>query len=125
MLGVNPLATISALAERSVDLVAKKVGLSVDLETRNRQLETDSKPERPRESQYFKDNLKDNPNSLGWQFTEALSGHIHVGPRSKDYELSENMGKSSSCSMQMVLTIELCKQIGEHDRPLEVRLKSS
>ncbi|KAJ5334174.1 uncharacterized protein N7506_007957 [Penicillium brevicompactum] len=111
-LGVNPLATISALAERSVDLVAKKAGLWVDLETRNRRLETDSKPERPRESQHFQNNLKDNPNSLGWQFTEALSGHIHMGPRSKDYELSENMGKSSSCSMQMVLTIELCKQIG-------------
>lgn len=108
-----------------MDLVAKKAGLSVDLETRNRHLETDSKPERPRESQYFQYNWKDNPNSLGWQFTEALSGHIHMGPRSKDYELSENMGKCSSCSMQMVLTIELCKQIGENDRPFEVGLKSS
>ncbi|TGZ83644.1 FAD/NAD(P)-binding domain-containing protein [Ascodesmis nigricans] len=34
-LGVNPFATITALAERSVALVAKKHGLKIDLETKN------------------------------------------------------------------------------------------
>jgi hypothetical protein len=33
--GVNPFATITALAERSVDLVAQKHGIQVDYETKN------------------------------------------------------------------------------------------
>lgn len=33
--GVNPFATITALAERSVELVAKKKGIAIDYETRN------------------------------------------------------------------------------------------
>lgn len=34
-LGVNPFATITALAERSVELVAKKQNIKIDYETRN------------------------------------------------------------------------------------------
>lgn len=34
-LGVNPLATITALAERSVEAVASKDGITIDYETRN------------------------------------------------------------------------------------------
>jgi len=34
-LGVNPFATITALAERSVELVAKKQGINIDYETKN------------------------------------------------------------------------------------------
>jgi choline dehydrogenase-like flavoprotein len=33
--GVNPFATITAFAERSVELVARDHGISVDLETKN------------------------------------------------------------------------------------------
>jgi hypothetical protein len=33
--GVNPFATITAFAERSVELVAQGHGISVDLETKN------------------------------------------------------------------------------------------
>lgn len=119
ILGVNPLGTISALAERSVSLITKKAGLSVDLETENSPLNTHSKPEMPKGNLYYQNNLKYTPSLLGWQFTEVLSGHIHMGLESKDHKLAESMGKSSSCSMQMVLTIELCKQKGENDRFLE------
>jgi hypothetical protein len=34
-LGVNPFATITALAERSVELVAQKKGIEIDFETKN------------------------------------------------------------------------------------------
>lgn len=34
-LGVNPLATITALAERSVKCVATKIGVNIDYETQN------------------------------------------------------------------------------------------
>ncbi len=33
--GVNPFATITALAERSLELVAQKHGIAIDYETRN------------------------------------------------------------------------------------------
>jgi choline dehydrogenase-like flavoprotein len=36
-LGVNPFATITALAERSVEGVAKKKGIEIDYETKNGQ----------------------------------------------------------------------------------------
>lgn len=34
-LGANPLATITALAERSVELAAKKRGIDIDFDTSN------------------------------------------------------------------------------------------
>ena len=37
-LGVNPFATITALAERSVELAAKKRGIDIDLDTKNGKL---------------------------------------------------------------------------------------
>lgn len=33
--GVNPFATITALAERSVELISKKHGLKIDYDTKN------------------------------------------------------------------------------------------
>lgn len=33
--GVNPFATITALAERSVEMIAKKHGIVIDYETKN------------------------------------------------------------------------------------------
>ena len=33
--GVNPFATITALAERSVELMAEKFGITIDYETKN------------------------------------------------------------------------------------------
>jgi choline dehydrogenase-like flavoprotein len=34
-LGVNPFATITALAERSVELAAKKLDIEIDFDTKN------------------------------------------------------------------------------------------
>ncbi len=37
-LGVNPFATITALAERSVELAAKKRGIEINFDTKNGKL---------------------------------------------------------------------------------------
>lgn len=111
---MNPLATISALSERSLDFITKKAGLLIDLETKNDPLDIYSKPKWPKDNprqQYSSNGL---PTSIGWQFTEALFGHIYVGPSVKDYGLSEGMGKSSSCSIQMLLTVDICKHLGKN-----------
>ena len=113
MTGVNPLATISALSERSVSLITKKAGLLIDLETMNDPLDTNSKPKVSQNPQDRQSNVKRTLNSIGWQFTEALYGHICMGPDLKNFELSESIGKGSSCAMQMFLTIEICKQTGK------------
>ncbi|CAG7934649.1 unnamed protein product [Penicillium olsonii] len=111
-LGVNPLATITALSERSVSLIAKKAGLSIDVETKNDPLDINSRPKVSGDNRHPSKGPKRPSSSIGWQFTEALSGHVYMGPDVKDHHLSANMGKRSSCSMQMLLTVEICKQIG-------------
>lgn len=110
---MNPLATISALSERSVDLIAKKNGLSIDLMSRNEPLDINSTPKVSNDNQYRQDSTELGPSSIGWQFTEALSGHIYIGPNFKHDELFEDMGRDYSCAMQMLLTIEICKNRGK------------
>lgn len=105
-LGVNPLATITALAERSVALVAEESGLKIDLETPNGHLDVDS---RPRVS-HFKDIVEDELVSTGWQFTEALEGYISV-PSVSSFEVSEREGKGSSSAIRMLLTVEIQRRV--------------
>lgn len=113
IIGVNPLATISALSERSVDLITKKNGLSIDLMSRNEPLNIHSTPKVSNDHQCRQDSTKSGPTSIGWQFTETLSGHIYMGPNFKHDELFEDMGRDCSCAMQMLLTIEICKNRGK------------
>ncbi|KAJ5779576.1 CAZyme family AA3 [Penicillium paradoxum] len=112
-LGVNPLATIAALSERSISLITEKSGLSIDLRTKNQPLDTDSKPMIPRDDPDHQDDTKTASNSIGWQFTETMHGHICKGPDVGDFELSEAMGKGSSCQLRAFLTIEICRRKGK------------
>lgn len=119
---MNPLATISALSERSVSLITKKAGLSIDLKTLNDPLDTSSKPRVSRDRENCRSNIERPSNSIGWQFTEALYGYICIGPDFESFEFSESIGKGSSCAIQMFLTIEICKQTGKgSDDSLEVQ----
>ncbi|CAI7661418.1 unnamed protein product [Penicillium discolor] len=108
-LGVNPLATISALSERSVNLITERSGLSIDLETNNQPLNAYSKPSVSWDSQGQQDTKK-GPQSIGWQFTEIMHGYISMGSEIGDFALSERVGKGSSCAMRIFLTIELCRR---------------
>ncbi|GIK07468.1 hypothetical protein Aspvir_003134 [Aspergillus viridinutans] len=111
-LGVNPLATISALAERSLSLITENSGLSIDLETKNGSLDACSKPKVSRSDHQLNNVNGSNETSqpIGWQFTELLRGHISVEPNIKSFALSETAGKGSSCALQMFLTVEICKR---------------
>ncbi|KAJ5781624.1 CAZyme family AA3 [Penicillium psychrosexuale] len=107
-LGVNPLATISALSERSVSLITERSELSIDLETENQTLNAYCKPSVSCDSQDCQDTKKASQ-SIGWQFTETMHGHISMRSDIGSFALSERVGKGSSCAMRMFLTIEICR----------------
>ncbi|OQE13450.1 hypothetical protein PENFLA_c048G06376 [Penicillium flavigenum] len=109
-LGVNPLATISALSERSVSLIAERSGLSIDLETENQPLNVYSKPSVSWNCQNHQNSTEEAPQSIGWQFTEIMHGHIRIGSEIGSFAVSEMVGKSASCSMRMFLTVEICRR---------------
>ncbi|KAJ5823412.1 hypothetical protein N7447_005752 [Penicillium robsamsonii] len=108
-IGVNPLATISALSERCVNLLAERSGFSIDLETKNQPLNAYSKPSVSWDRQEDRDGPKKVPQSIGWQFTETMHGNIRIGSKIESFELSERVRKGSSCAMRMFLTVELCR----------------
>lgn len=77
IIGVNPLATISALSERSISLIAKRSGFTID-QTENGPLDTSSEPQMSRNGQGPQESIEEKPQSIGCQFTETLSGYISV-----------------------------------------------
>jgi hypothetical protein len=107
-LGVNPLATITALSERSVQLLAKNSGLSIDLDTKNGVLDSHSSPKVSRKLRKHCGTDKTEATSIGWQFTESLSGKFYLGPSKESIGLSDRFRNGSSCDMQMLLTIDIC-----------------
>ncbi|KAL4979518.1 hypothetical protein BDW66DRAFT_127632 [Aspergillus desertorum] len=109
-LGVNPLATITALAERSVAHAAQEKGWSIDLEMRNGDININS---RPRIS-HFKDSRAERNEdyvSTGWHFTEFLQGHVAVPSSSVSYAVAESKGKSCSSTMRVILTVEVYRRV--------------
>jgi hypothetical protein len=111
--GVNPLATISALSERSVSLIAERSGLSIDLETENQPLNAYSKPSVSWDCQNHQNSTKKAPQSIGWQFTEIMHGHVRMGSEIGSFAVAERVGKGASCSMWMFLTVEICRRGGK------------
>ncbi|KAI6085985.1 FAD/NAD(P)-binding domain-containing protein [Hypoxylon rubiginosum] len=103
-LGANPFATITALAERSVDLYAKKHDLEIDFKTKNGTLNLFGPPQhshhdihhQPQQTRFdpkeFLDETQESArittakntitmasrlNDTGFGFTEVMSGFIH------------------------------------------------
>ncbi|OLN81041.1 Cholesterol oxidase 1 [Colletotrichum chlorophyti] len=86
-LGVNPFATITALAERSVEKVAEEFGINIDFETKNGSLNLFGKPAHVPE--FAEDSNEDvislqetiraakNDMTPGIAFTEMMDGWIH------------------------------------------------
>lgn len=85
-LGVNPLLTISALAERCAALAIRQNDwpISYDL------------PSRPRA------NIK--PSTVGVRFTETMKGHFSKG--TLDYKSADEAGKAAGNTFRFVLTIQ-------------------
>ncbi|HEV8377068.1 MAG TPA: alpha/beta fold hydrolase [Candidatus Polarisedimenticolia bacterium] len=85
-LGVNPLLTISALAERCCTLLARDRGWKIDYRL-------PSAPSRRSE-----------PKKLGIQFTETMRGFFSPDPN-LDYEAAAAKGKESENELAFTLTI--------------------
>ncbi|RAL03117.1 FAD/NAD(P)-binding domain-containing protein [Aspergillus ibericus CBS 121593] len=109
-LGVNPLATITALAGRSVDLIAKEHGYSIDMATPNGSLDALSQPMVSHRREIEDTSIAKSLSPIRWQFTELLEGHISTRPDEMDFAVCETLGKSSSSAMRMFLTIEICRR---------------
>ncbi|KAL2831638.1 hypothetical protein BJY01DRAFT_260427 [Aspergillus pseudoustus] len=109
--GVNPLATITALAERSVALIAEESGCTVYLGTGNGTLDCTSKPKISHGQNHsgISNEEEEAYESTGWQFTEALVGHISV-PSRAGFQESEAEGKGSMSGIRMLLTVDLGKK---------------
>ncbi len=84
-LGVNPLLTISALAERSMELMAVAEGYSYDFDT----------PSQAREAQ---------PMTVGVRFTETMRGWW---AEHGDYEHAVKSGKEDGRSFDFTLTVRV------------------
>ncbi|KAL4963269.1 uncharacterized protein BDV14DRAFT_202097 [Aspergillus stella-maris] len=107
--GVNPLATITALAERTVDLVAQENGLTIDLATENGEIDRDSKPM----ITYCDGKIEDVDDYVptGWRFTESLDGHVGTATRASEPVVAEREGKNSVSQVHMLLTVNIHRRI--------------
>lgn len=85
-LGVNPLLTISALAERCCALLAQDRGWTIDYTL-------PSEPPAP-----------EPPQALGIQFSETMKGYIST-QITDDYQAAANRGKDVGSSFSFTLTI--------------------
>jgi cholesterol oxidase len=85
-LGVNPLLTISALAERVCELLARDRGWQIDYTLPSRPT-GDPKPSRP-----------------GIQFTETMKGFVSRTP-ADDYEAGARQGQEEGSSFSFTVTI--------------------
>lgn len=133
-LGVNPFATITAMAERSVRLTADKMGLTIDYTTENGEtftvqlmpgltrlsigiLNLFDKPAYPlrSDSELIKaENLINETKAArvaGIGFLEVMSGFIHIGdfePTSKkeDFEVARGQARGLSESARFILSVK-------------------
>ncbi|KAI1733578.1 glucose-methanol-choline oxidoreductase [Xylaria scruposa] len=134
-LGANPFATITALAERSLDLYAKRKGLRIDDEP-NGVLDLFGAPKHPKyrqkqskERQRTEENEEDDGiyhahksiasarrmKDGGFGFTEVMSGHVHrlhenddgkFRDNIDDYELAARTAKSLCETARFFLSVQ-------------------
>lgn len=105
--GVNPCATITALAERTCDLIIQEHGWSVD-EDMNGELDLFGDPPYSRHSgkEVRLDDSASGDMSQGVQFDETMHGHIHIGSDIAEFTTAENVVKTASSSARLTLTVD-------------------
>ncbi|KAF2019480.1 FAD/NAD(P)-binding domain-containing protein [Aaosphaeria arxii CBS 175.79] len=106
-LGVNPLATITALAERSIDLLIEKNGWTVD-NAPNGRLDLFGLPSKPMGQTSEKgpiSKIVTNPGTV--QFHETMEGHVHIGDDIQDFSTAEQVARHASSSARLALHVIL------------------
>ena len=110
-LGVNPLATITALAEHSVEHVAAKIGIEIDYETKNGLLDLFGSPAKKlpltpdlEEAIEIIEDAKRNDNA-STEFTEVMEGFIHIGREIEDFAIAEEAAIGASSSARCFLSV--------------------
>ncbi|KAK5676539.1 hypothetical protein LTS10_010840 [Elasticomyces elasticus] len=110
-LGVNPLATITALAERSVRFAAERAGITIDYDSRNGTLDLFGQP---RHFPQMAGNLKTAYDTIkaaaasdaqGIQFTEVMSGFITIEDEIEDFDIAYNAAASAGSSARFFLSV--------------------
>ncbi|KAJ7669030.1 hypothetical protein B0H17DRAFT_1247859 [Mycena rosella] len=111
-LGVNPLATITALAERSVDFIARNNGWTID-PSKNGRLDLFGKPARsfPLTADMVaasKAIHSTRPSEGGGiRFTEIMDGHMHIGAGVDDFVVAENIAKGAASFTKLYLSVDV------------------
>ena len=114
-LGANPLATVTALAERSLEHAARKLEISVDLKTQNSVLDLFGMPshpvKHPQEMGIEKLIKKFSPAAEFVSFAETMEGHVHIGniPESKgieSYVLASRLARRQCEKAKLSLTVK-------------------
>ncbi|KAF2838312.1 FAD/NAD(P)-binding domain-containing protein, partial [Patellaria atrata CBS 101060] len=107
-LGVNPLATITALAERSVDLIAHQRGWTID-QSENGELNLFGKPTQSRDMIHKETHARTTTdfaeNDGGIRFTETMEGYVHIGSDIDDFDLAENTAIGCASLGRLYLSI--------------------
>ncbi|KAJ7248149.1 hypothetical protein B0H12DRAFT_727764 [Mycena haematopus] len=109
-LGVNPFATITALAERSVHAIIKSMGSTMDMSA-NGKLDLFGRPAKclawTQDMITASEAIRSaSPSSGGIRFTEIMDGHIHIGDDIDDFVVAEDVAKGSSSSAGFYLTVD-------------------
>ncbi|KAF2477526.1 FAD/NAD(P)-binding domain-containing protein [Lindgomyces ingoldianus] len=109
-LSVNPFATITALAERSCDLLIKKNNWTVN-EASNGKLDLFGKPAKSVPiSTLMSDNLhgiKSKVKSAGIRFSEIMEGSIHIGTDIEDFTTAEKIARGASSSARLCVSVDV------------------
>ncbi|KAF2741804.1 FAD/NAD(P)-binding domain-containing protein [Sporormia fimetaria CBS 119925] len=108
-LGVNPFATITALAERSVDRITRKHDLQID-QTKNNNLDLVGNPARSfpftPDMSKASEIISNAKNATGIRFTEIMEGYIHIGYDIEDFTVAENIARGSASLGRLYLSVD-------------------
>lgn len=125
-LGVNPFATITAVAERAVEAAANRAGLSIDYDTPNGVLDMEKPPRHAKlmdkALQRAHDTVQEavKASSQGIAFTEVMSGFINVQDQVEDYDVAYNSAAAAGSSARFFLSVHAWNTdqlIGLEDHP--------
>jgi hypothetical protein len=106
-LGINPFATITALAERSCHLVYQELGWQPH-ETENGILDLFGGPQVIHNVPYYLDHFDESPaDRAGVRFTEVMDGYIHIGDNIDEFQVAHDVAKGASSSARLYITVDV------------------